>query len=49
MLILENPNFDYAKEKMLETLSTEINGMEMKIDKLRRAAMVVRESEEIKL
>lgn len=49
MLILENPNFDYAKEKILETLNVEANGLEMKIDKLRRTAMVVRESEEIKL
>lgn len=49
MLILENPNFDYAKGKILETLNVEANSLEMKIDKLRRTAMVVRESEEIKL
>ena len=49
MLILEKPNFDYAKEKILETLSIEIKVLEMKIDKFRRAAMAVRESEEIKL
>ena len=49
MLILENPNSDYAKEKILETLNIEVDRLETKIDKLRRAAMAVREREVIKL